>query len=121
MKNINFYKRIAVVGADIPAGKVVTYGQLALLCGKPNNARQVGYALNRGRMGRDFPAYKVVNGQGYLSGAASFARPDMQKKLLESEGIEVKKNNRVNLKKYGWHYTLADAERFYALFLQMDI
>ena len=121
MKNYDFYKRIAVAGADIPAGRVVTYGQLALLCGKPGNARQVGYALSRVRMGRDFPAYKVVNGQGYLSGAALFATPDMQKKLLESEGIEVMENNRVNLKKYGWHHTLADAERIYKLFLHLGI
>jgi len=120
MKNIDFYQRIAIVGAKIPPGKVTTYGQLALLCGQPNNSRQVGYALSRGKMGREFPAYKVVNGRGYLSGAASFAAPDLQRELLVADGIEVK-DNKVSLKRYGWHHTLEEAERFYNLFLQMGI
>ena len=44
---MDFYKRLALVGSQIPCGKVATYGQLALLCGRPRNSRQVGYALNR--------------------------------------------------------------------------
>ena len=118
---MNFYKRIAAVGKHIPKGKVTTYGQLALLCGKPNNARQVGYALNRGRIGKDFPAYRVVNGQGYLSGAAAFEAPDMQRRLLEADGVEVMKNNRIDLKVFGWHSTIEEAEFFYDLFLEMGI
>ena len=45
---MDFYRRLALAGEAIPFGKVATYGQLALLCGRPRNSRQVGYALNRG-------------------------------------------------------------------------
>lgn len=69
--------------------KTATYGQIALLCGKPENARQVGYALNRGRLGEGIPAHRVVNARGILSGAAAFETADMQKRLLEKEGVMV--------------------------------
>ena len=47
---MDFYQRARIVCANIPEGRVATYGQIALLCGKPKNARQVGYALNKGRL-----------------------------------------------------------------------
>lgn len=112
---MNFYQKLAIVGAHIPYGKVATYGQLALLCGKPHNFRQVGYGLNRGLCGRNFPAHRVVNAQGILSGASSFETADMQRILLEAEGVEVK-NNQVDLNIYGWSNTLDDALLFTRLF-----
>ena len=57
---MDFYKRTALVCSIIPEGKVSTYGQIALLCGKPKHARQVGYALSRGLAGEDAPAHRVV-------------------------------------------------------------
>lgn len=87
--SFDFYKRAAIVCRAIPYGKTATYGQIALLCGKPENARQVGYALNRGRLGEGIPAHRVVNARGILSGAAAFETADMQKRLLEKEGVMV--------------------------------
>lgn len=104
---MDFYKRLALVGSQIPCGKVATYGQLALLCGRPCNSRQVGYALNRGLAG-DLPAHRIVNSQGILSGSPAFDTPDMQRLLLEKEGVPVK-DNRVDLKKYAWDNTMEDA------------
>ena len=105
---MDFYQRLALAGELITHGKVATYGQLALLCGKPRNSRQVGRALNRGLAGSAFPAYRVVNSQGILSGAPAFDTQDMQKMLLEAEGVVVK-CNRVDLKTYGWKNTMEDA------------
>ena len=68
---MDFYERAKMICENIPRGGVATYGQIALLCGRPRNARQVGYALNKGRLG-DVPAYRVVSGSGVLSGAAAF-------------------------------------------------
>ena len=76
----DFYKRAAIVCRAIPYGKAATYGQIAMLCGRPRNARQVGYALNRGRMGENIPAHRVVNSRGILSGAAAFETRDLQKR-----------------------------------------
>ena len=80
---------------------------VALLCGRPRNSRQVGYALNRGLAG-DLPAHRIVNSQGILSGSLAFDTPDMQRLLLEKEGVPVK-DNRVDLKKYAWDNTMEDA------------
>ena len=110
----SFYQRAAVAARHIPYGKVATYGQLALLCGKPKNARQVGYGLNKGLLGEDVPAHRVVNARGVLSGAAAFETFDMQKLLLEGEGVEVAwtaEGWRVDLARYGWKNTLAEAQR----------
>lgn len=121
---MDFYERVKIVLEDIPQGRVATYGQIALLCGKPQNSRQVGYALNRGMAGKDAPAYRVVNSRGILSGAAAFDTPDMQRRLLEKEGIEVLREKtgwRVDLKQYGWRQTLDDVEKFHTLFKNKKI
>ena len=112
---MDFYQRVGIVCRAIPAGKVATYGQIALLCGKPRNARQVGYALNRGRAGADVPAFRVVSGLGVLSGAQACSGPNTQKKLLAGDGIRVSADNRVDLKRFGWHITLDEA-----LFLRQE-
>lgn len=108
---MDFYRRIGIVLRAIPEGHVASYGQIALLCGRPKNARQVGYALRNGLSGH-VPAYRVVNGQGFLSGAASFDYPGLQKQLLMDEGVAVSANNQVNLKEFGWKNTLKNAMDF---------
>ena len=71
MSNTDFYKRVAIVCKHIPYGKVASYGQIALLCQKPQNSRQVGFALGR-KIKEDVNAHRVINSQGYLSGAGCF-------------------------------------------------
>lgn len=105
----------------IPEGKVATYGQIAMLCGKPRNYRQVGYGLKHNLSGPDVPAFRVVNGRGELSGAVHFLASDLQQELLRDEGIEVFWNGNiwcVDLKEFGWRNTVEDAERFRRLFEQ---
>ena len=117
--NFDFYRRAAIVCRRIPYGKTATYGQIALLCGKPGNARQVGYALNRGRLGDGIPAHRVVNSRGILSGAAAFETGDMQRRLLEAEGVKTEYTEdgwRVDLEKDGWHNTLEEALQFRQMF-----
>lgn len=116
---MDFYKRMALVCSRIPEGRVATYGQIALLCRKPRNSRQVGYGLKMGLAGEGIPAHRVVNATGVLSGAAYFEDMDLQKILLESEGVEVVRGDkgfRVDLKKYQWQHTMAEVreleERF---------
>lgn len=116
---MDIYKRIGIVCRQIPAGRVATYGQIALLCGKPRNSRQVGYALKKGLAGEDIPAYRVVNSRGILSGASYFETYDMQKLLLEEEGVAVKFLDGVwwvDLKKYGWQNTMEDVYLLQSMF-----
>lgn len=103
----------------IPQGKVATYGQIAMLCGKPRNFRQVGYGLRENLAGDNVPAFRVVNSKGELSGANHFLITGLQKSLLEDDGVEVFWNGKswcVDLKEYGWKSTLGDAELFQSLF-----
>lgn len=115
----DFYKRAAFVCQSIPYGRVATYGQIALLCGKPKNARQVGYGLRTDRLGEKIPAHRVVNAKGILSGATAFETADLQKRLLEHEEVPViytQEGWQVDLKKYQWKTRLQEAEEFRALF-----
>lgn len=117
--DMDIYKRIGIVCSHIPEGKVATYGQIALLCGKPRNSRQVGYGLKHGLAGEDIPAYKVVNARGILSGAVYFDTFDMQKALLEEDGVRVlwtEDGWKVDLKKYGWKNTMEDVAYLTRLF-----
>ncbi len=98
---VNFAKRVGMVCRAIPRGRVATYGQIALLCERPRCPRQVGNVLSRGG-GGEVPAWRVVNSQGYLSGAKSFLTPDFQRLSLEAEGVAVSPGLTVDLKRYGW-------------------
>ncbi|MCI9221180.1 MAG: MGMT family protein [Lachnospiraceae bacterium] len=109
---MDFYQKMALICSRIPKGRVATYGQIALMCGKPKNARQVGYALKRGLAGEDIPAHRIVNARGILAGAVYFDTPDLQKLLLETEGVEVLRTDegwKVDLKRFGWDNRLEDA------------
>ena len=119
--NFDFYKRLEFVGQHIPYGKVATYGQLAALCGKPNNARQVGYALRTNKLANPLPAHRIVNGKGFLSGAGAFSSSDLQKKLLQKEGIIVGLDNYVDLKKFQWDYSLDDSMELNDIFRELGI
>lgn len=121
---MDFYKRMQYVCGRIPLGKTATYGQIALLCGKPKNARQVGYALRNGLAGQQVPAHRIVNAGGILSGAAAFEFPDMQRLLLQEEGVLVKRTDagwKVDLEEYGWKNTLAEAEELLRIFEENHI
>ena len=119
--DFDFYKRLEFVGQRIPYGKVATYGQLALLCGKPKNARQVGYALRANKLEKSLPAHRIVNGQGFLSGAGAFSSSGLQKKLLQKEGVIVGPDNRVDLKKFQWNCSLDDSMELYDIFKELGI
>ncbi len=60
-----------------------------------------------------------MNARGILSGANAYAAPELQKRLLEGEGVEVEltdKGWKVDLRKYGFKPSAEDAERFYRMF-----
>ena len=112
---MDFYRRMEKVCERIPYGKAATYGQIALLCGCPKNARQVGYALSHRQLG-GVPAHRIVNARGFLSGAGAFRQPGLQRELLEAEGVDVSEEGRVDLRKDGWENTWQEAEELRILF-----
>ena len=74
---------------QIPGGRVMTYGQIAALCGSPRAARIVGGIAHFGP--EELPWHRVVNKQGGLAGAFPGGR-SAQAQLLEAEGVSVSEN-----------------------------
>lgn len=93
-------RRIYEAVKKIPKGKVATYGQIAALAGNPRMSRAVGNALHKNPDPDSIPCYRVVSSKGELADEFAFGGKNIQKNLLEADGIEVK-NGRVDLKKYG--------------------
>ena len=57
------YEILAAVG-EIPRGKVASYGQIARLIGRDNNARLVGNVLSHAELYGSYPCHRVVNHAG---------------------------------------------------------
>ena len=108
MQNNPFYsaadeRRTALYGvlAQVPAGKVVTYGQLADLIGLARAARWVGRTLSQLPDDTRLPWHRVVAAQGRLSLAEGSVSGDEQRARLRSEGLLIM-NNRVDIRRHGW-------------------
>ncbi len=86
----------------IPRGKVASYGQIAALAGNPRWSRVVGYALHVNPDPSDVPCYRVVTKDGRLSEAFAFGGINVQRELLERDGVEFDGEGRVMMEKYRW-------------------
>lgn len=91
----------------IPKGKVSTYLDIACVIGSPRSARAVGNALHNNPEMIETPCHRVVNSQGRLSPNFAFDGPKTQQRLLENEGVEVRKYH-VDLKKYRYKEFMHD-------------
>jgi methylated-DNA-protein-cysteine methyltransferase related protein len=100
-KPVNVYEEIYAIVRRIPYGRVSTYGRVAVLAGRPNHARLVGYALHalRTNGGPEVPWWRVINSQGFISNAYEAAQ---QRARLEAEGVVVSESDKVNLRMYLW-------------------
>ena len=97
---MNTFEKIYEVVKSIPEGKVATYGQVALIAGNPRWARVVGYALHINPDPLNMPCHRVVNREGRVAPGFAFGGDDIQKQLLEAEGIVFEPDGRIDLKKY---------------------
>ena len=103
--NDNFFARVYAAVQKIPYGRVATYGQIARLCGNSRSSRAVGYALHVNPFPGIVPCHRVVNREGRLAPAFAFGGSEVQKQLLEQEGVEVFQEGDffcVDLQKYRW-------------------
>lgn len=81
------FEKIYEVVRNIPKGKVMSYGQVAALAGNPRWARVVGYALHVNPEPGIIPCHRVVTKDGRVAPGFAFGGPNVQKQLLESEGV----------------------------------
>lgn len=96
------FERIYEVVCSIPEGKVATYGQVAMLAGNPRWARVVGYALHKNPAFGVIPCHRVVNRDGKIAESFAFGGSDIQRQMLENEGVIFGADGRIDLDKFLW-------------------
>src|SRR5277367_2916132 len=94
MEGGEFRNRVEAVVAEIPMGRVMTYGQLAALCGNARAARIVGGIAHFGDP--DLPWQRVVNKSGGLASGYPGGRSG-HKQVLEAEGVKVSEDYKVDI------------------------
>ena len=87
-----FFEQVYAVVGQIPYGKVVSYGQIARILGRPRAAREVGWAMRR--CPEHLPWQRVVMADGSVTGGLY---ADMRKALLEAEGVAFLSDGRVDM------------------------
>lgn len=95
---MSFREEVYEVVRKIPAGSVATYGEIALMIGRPGAARAVGNALHvnpyewgSSEVPRELwvPCHRVVARDGSLAAGFGFGGAEEQKARLLAEGVEV--------------------------------
>ncbi|MHB8730871.1 MAG: MGMT family protein [bacterium] len=102
MKSQSDFRRLVyAVLRRVPRGRVVTYGQLALIAGRRRAGREVGWIAYEG--GRGLPWQRVVNRFGGLAiGYGGHDGRAAHKRDLAAEGVRVRRNMTVDLRRYQW-------------------
>jgi methylated-DNA-protein-cysteine methyltransferase-like protein len=97
-----FYDLVWAFVRRVPRGRVVTYGQVAVELGSPAAARAVGYALANLAEDTDVPWWRVINAGGAISLKNRGSSADLQRVLLEHEGVRFSADDRTDLRIYRW-------------------
>ncbi len=106
-----FNQKVWEIVRQIPRGKVTTYGRIAEMIATPDGmtlkeyegvgARWVGAAM--AQCPDDVPWQRVINSQGKISIRKNSDGHIRQRELLEEEGVEFDKKDRIDLARYGWN------------------
>jgi methylated-DNA-protein-cysteine methyltransferase-like protein len=99
--NTLFHQKVVKIIKQIPPGKIATYGQIALYAGNPRASRQVARILHSSSDKEKLPWQRVINRKGYIS-LKKGAGFEKQKALLQSEGIRIDLQGKINLRRYLW-------------------
>ena len=99
---MSFNNRVYEIVRQIPKGKVATYGQIAFMAGVWRASRAVGYALHRNPYNGKVPCHRVVFKDGGLTAGFAFGGKDVQRQLLEAEGVKFNADGRVDMNQCRW-------------------
>lgn len=96
-----FQEAILRVVRIVPAGTVVSYGQVAAYIGAPRAARQVGWAMRSMEGAPDFPWWRVLNNAGKITIKGNWhSSAQLQKELLEAEGVKINQLFELDIEHY---------------------
>jgi methylated-DNA-protein-cysteine methyltransferase-like protein len=97
----SFYSAVYEAVKRIPKGKVTNYGTIAALAGRPRSSRLVGWALHVNPDPNNIPCHRVVMRDGSLAPAFAFGGLEIQRMLLEKEGVGFTEDGKVDMVAYG--------------------
>ncbi|HEX9918764.1 MAG TPA: MGMT family protein [Pyrinomonadaceae bacterium] len=95
-----YNERVFEIVGRIPAGRVMTYGQIAEILGEGYTARTVGFVMNKAV--ESVPWHRVINAQGACSTGRVLLPTNKQQRMLEAEGVEFNARERCDLGRYRW-------------------
>lgn len=96
------YALVYAVVRAVPHGSVATYGQIASMIGFPHHARMVGRALRALCEDDAVPWHRVVNASGAVSPRNRGDSHELQRLLLEAEGVTFDARGRVDVERLRW-------------------
>ena len=99
-------QRVYTVVRRVQPGSVTTYGNVASALGSPRVARQVGWALAALPGDTDVPWHRVINARGTISFRGDTPRGELQRALLEQEGVHFNDRGCVDLRALRWFHAL---------------
>jgi methylated-DNA-protein-cysteine methyltransferase-like protein len=97
----SYRERVYQIVRQIPAGRVMTYGQIADILGEGYTARTVGYVMH-GADTENVPWQRVINSKGMCSTGRMTIPVNLQQQMLESEGVRFDGKDRCDLNQYLW-------------------
>lgn len=100
MSDDKYRQRVFTLVRRIPAGRVMTYGQIAAILGEGYTPRTVGFVMHSSDA--NVPWHRVLNARGSCSTAKVVLPSNKQQLMLEREGIEFDVQGRCDLTLYLW-------------------
>lgn len=100
----HFHEQVYALVRAVPPGRVTTYGAIGRAMGNPRLAHAVGNAMARCGDGFATPCWRVLNARGRLAASFGLGGPELQRRLLEDEGVEVSPDGFVDLRTYGYFF-----------------
>ncbi|MBA3323702.1 MAG: MGMT family protein [Pyrinomonadaceae bacterium] len=95
-----YHERVYEIVRRIPAGRVMTYGQIAELLGAGYTPRTIGFVMHAAD--ESVPWHRVINAQGACSTGRVVLPPDKQQRMLEAEGVAFNERGRCELSRHRW-------------------
>ena len=93
--------RVYKLVRQIPRGKVMTYGQIAIILGQGYTPRTVGFVMH-GADEANTPWHRVINSQGRCSTVGLVLPADKQQRMLEAEGVKFTSSGKCDLETFIW-------------------
>jgi len=96
-----YRERVYKIVRKIPPGKVMTYGQIAVILGEGYTPRTIGYVMFNSA-DENVPWQRVINSQGRCSTGRLTIPLNLQQELLEAEGVKFNEKGKCDLSVYQW-------------------